>query len=81
MKHHIKKLLRESLLGGNKVSIFDSIPEDSRYDLLRGFFQAYPSLDNFVSAYKFANEKYYDVRNNNDFDYYDTIISLLDTLK
>jgi hypothetical protein len=64
-----------------KFSIFDSIPDDSKYDLLRGFFQANPKIEDFAGAYKLANEMYYGARNNNDFEYYDTIISLLDTLK
>jgi hypothetical protein len=64
-----------------KISFIDSIPEDSKYNLLRGFLIANPKLTDLASTYKFVNDMLLTVRRNNDFEYYSEIENLLNTLK
>ncbi|TXG84690.1 MAG: hypothetical protein E6R13_02860 [Spirochaetes bacterium] len=59
----------------------DNIPSDSKYDILRDFLAQNPRLDSFDKAYRHAEDMYMNARNNRDFDYYQKLSDLLDTLK
>lgn len=62
-------------------SILDSIPEDSKFDILRDFLVNNPRLDTFDKAYKHIDDMYINARSTRDFDYYQKLGDLMDTLK
>jgi hypothetical protein len=59
----------------------DKIPDTEEFEPLRGFLNSNPSLDTIGKAYNFAKDKYYSVRNNKEWEYYDKIMDLIDKLK
>jgi len=64
-----------------RFSVLDSIPEDSKYDILRDFFKNNPKVDTFDKAYVIANDMMMNARRSRDFEYYQQIGDLLDKLK
>ena len=80
---HIKVLGYKSLKDDSEVSIsiMDKIPDTEEFESLRGFLNSNPSLDTIGKAYNFAKDKYYSVRNNKEWEYYDKIMDLIDKLK
>ena len=71
--------------GGEKkevrFSVLDSIPEDSKYDIVRDFMEQNPSLDTFDKAYARAYDLYTNARRMREFEYYQQIVDLLDKIK
>ncbi len=65
----------------HEFNFIDSIPQDSKYDILRDFLTQNPRLDSFDKAYRHADDMYMNARNSRDFDYYQKLSDLLDTLK
>jgi hypothetical protein len=65
----------------HEISLIDSIPEDSKYDVLRYFLIQNPRLDSFDKAYKYVDNLYMNARNNRDYEFYEKLSDLLDTLK
>ena len=65
----------------HEISLIDSIPEDSKYDVLRDFLVQNPRLDSFDKAYKYVDNLYMNARNNRDYEFYEKLSDLLDTLK
>lgn len=65
----------------HQISFMDSIPSDSKYDILRDFLNQNPRLDSFDKAHKVVDDMYMNVRNNREFEYYQKLGDLLDTLK
>jgi hypothetical protein len=65
----------------HEISLIDSIPEDSKYDILRDFLIQNPRLDSFDKAYGYVDNLYMNARNNRDYEFYEKLSDLLDTLK
>lgn len=65
----------------HKISFFDKIPSDSKFDILRDFLNQNPNLDEFSKAYNAVDTEYMNARNIRYFDYYDKLRGLLDELK
>ena len=65
----------------HEISFIDSIPDDSKYDILKDFLSENPRLDSFAKVYKYVDDAYMNARNNRDFDYYQKLSDLLDKLK
>ena len=65
----------------HEISFMDNIPSDSKYDILRDFLEQNPRLDSFDKAYKVVDDMYMNARNNRDYEYYQKLGDLLDTLK
>jgi hypothetical protein len=64
-----------------EFSIVDSVPSDSKYDELRDFLASNPRLDDFAKAYKVVNDLYMSARSQSQFEYYQRLSDLLDSLK
>ena len=65
----------------HEVSFVDSIPDDSKYDILKDFLSENPGFDSFAKVYKYVDDAYMNARNNKDFYYYQKLSDLLDGLK
>lgn len=80
---HIKVLGYKNLKDDSEVSIsvMDKIPDGEEFEPLRDFLNSHPSLDTIGKAYNFAKDKYYSVRNNREWEYYETIMDLIDKLR
>jgi hypothetical protein len=65
----------------HEFNFIDNIPNDSKYDILRDFLVQNPRLDSFDKAYSHVNDLYMNTRNIKDFDYYQKLSDLLDSLK
>jgi len=59
------------------VSFIDTIPSDSKYDVLRDFLSTNPSLDSFDKVYNVVNNSLLSARNNKDYEYYQMLYDLL----
>jgi hypothetical protein len=64
----------------HELSLIDSIPKDSKYDVLRDFLIQKPRLDNFDKAYAYVDNLYMNSRNIRDYEFYEKLVDLLDTL-
>jgi hypothetical protein len=65
----------------HEFSIIDSIPSDSKYDILRDFLSKNPKLDSFDRVYAVVDDLYKNVRNNREYEYYQKLSDLLITMK
>jgi hypothetical protein len=63
------------------VAIEDKIPNEPKYAELVEFLKDNPRLDDFGKARKFIEQRWFEVRNNRDFEYYNRLIDLIDDLK
>lgn len=63
------------------ISIIDTIPKDSKFDVLRDYLTQNPKLDTFDKAYSVVDDLYTNARNSRDFDYYQKLSDLLHLLK
>lgn len=63
------------------ISLIDSIPEDSKYDVLRDFLLQNIKLDTFDKAYGYVDNLYMNSRNNREYEFYEKLSNLLGTLK
>jgi hypothetical protein len=63
------------------VAIEDKIPDDPKYAELVEFLKDNPKLDDFGKARNFIEQRWFEVRNNRDFEYYNRLIDLIDDLK
>lgn len=63
------------------LSVFDKIPKTEEFEPLIDFFNNHPKLDSIGMAYNLANNALNSSRNIRDWDYYESIIELLNKLK
>lgn len=65
----------------NTLDFTSNIPDTEEYKPLVDFIKSNLKIDSLAKAYKFADEARYSVRNIKDWDYYESILDLIQKLK